>query len=81
MNSKIIATISLVVAASLIAGTIALTTPAFAAQNRQGQDQSNNRATGGLVGANVGVQAQVQDLLNNNNVCVSAVLALTGCAQ
>jgi ABC-type dipeptide/oligopeptide/nickel transport system permease component len=78
MNTRIIATISLIVAASLIAASIAVITPAFAKQNQQGAGQSVG-AAGGLVGAAVGVQAQVQDLLNNNNVCVAAISGNTNC--
>jgi hypothetical protein len=72
MNSRILATISLVVAASLIAGTIAVSNPAFA-QGRQNQ----GAAQAGLITANV--QAQVQEVLNNNDVlnhnCVAAIFA------
>ncbi len=71
-----IATISLIIAAaSLIGGTIAMSSPAFAAQGNVGQQQSQGAAQAGLVNAAVGVQAQVQNVLNNNDVCVAAVLS------
>jgi hypothetical protein len=71
-----IPTISLIATASIIAATIAISafaTSAFAAQGNTGQQQSQGAAQAGLVNAAVGVQAQVQNLLNHNNVCVAAV--------
>ena len=70
-------TISLIATASIIAATIvisAFATSAFAIQTvggNIGQQQSQQQAVGGLVAA--GVQAQVQDTLSHNNICVAAV--------
>jgi hypothetical protein len=77
MNSRIITTVSLIVAASLIAATIAVTTfagSAFAVRTITGGEQSQsaaqNAAGQGIlngINAAVGVQAEV------GQVCVNAL--------
>lgn len=72
MNSSIIATFSIVAAASLVVGIIAIATPAFAAASATGGRNSQNAAANGLIAANV----QARDVLNNNNICVAALASL-----
>lgn len=77
MKSNTIATITLIVVASIIATTFAVTTPAFAKGDTN--TQSQGAAQNGLLNAAVGVQANVQNTLNHNNVCVSAISGSTNC--
>jgi hypothetical protein len=48
---------------------------AFAQGGGTGQGQSLGIAQKGLVNVGAGVQAQLSNVLNNNDVCVAAVLA------